>query len=525
MNIQQSARVTEVVHGEEAQQYLLEGVMMLHDPVASTLGACGRTVIIEDLHGNPKPTKDGVTVAKSIVPFDSFHRMGCEIIKQASLNTGESAGDGTTTSTVLAKSIIEKGLELMKDKSINYTEFNEGMMDAVDFVCKSLDEDSKKVDINNIESVATISSNNDPELGSIIADAFKKAGEYGVVLMEKSDSFNTFVSLTEGFELEKGYKSSSFVNVKESNRVEYTKCVVLVSNVKIERLNQIEHFAEHSIVNNYPLIIVSEMDDSLMAMFAMNTSRGKIKAVVIEPSHFGIRRKDILQDLAVATGATLIDEESSSNFDTTTFEDLGWCPNVVVDRNKTIFFNEQNKATKEHIEVLKSRLSNEKNQTEKKFLSERIAKISSAVAVVNVGASSSTEQSEKADRVEDAIHATRAALSEGIVAGGGVALHNSINKKREDFKNGVFKLGFECIMSSISQPLITILSNADIKYKSSDFSKINMGINVKTGEKGDMFSMNIIDPLKVTKTALRNAVSAATTLLSTTSVIVNLRKV
>lgn len=527
MQFNESVRVTETVHGEESQKGLLEGVKTLHDPVASTLGASGRTVIIEDIHGNPKPTKDGVTVAKHIVPLDAVERMGCEIIKQASLNTAGEAGDGTTTSTILAKAIIDLGLEAMQDKSVNYTDFNRGMNHAVEFICNALDEDADQVNLDNIESVATISANNDSELGRKIAEAFKKAGQHGVVLMEPSDTSDTYVSVSEGFELEKGYKSEVFVTNKETNRVEYRDALVLISNEKIERLDQIEPFAEYAITHQHtPLVIVAEAEDNIIAALARNKVKGVLKSVIIEPSHFGVRRKDILNDLAIATGGTLIDDETGVNFDTIDWSVLGRCEKVTVDKGKTVFFNQINDNVVEHVDMLNKLLENTDNPIEKTFLEERIAKISSSVAVVKVGASSAAEQSEKADRVDDAIHATKAALSEGIVAGGGVALYNVVQfaGKPEPSANQAIEAGWNCVMDAVVRPLRTILDNGDIPFDPVDFPARDIGINVKTGEVGDMFEMQIIDPVKVTKSALRNAVSAASTLLSTTTTIVNLRR-
>lgn len=536
-------RVTETVYGDESQKGLLEGVRTLHHPVASTLGASGRTVIIEDQYGNPQPTKDGVTVAKAIVPLDSIERMGCEIIKQASMNTAEEAGDGTTTSTILAKAIIDSGIEAMKDKSVNYTDFNRGMQLAVEFISKELDEKSRKVNLNNIESVATISANNDGELGGKIAEAFKKAGEHGVVLMEKSETSETYVSVAEGFELEKGYSSEVFVTDKETQKAEYRDALVLISNVKIERLSQVESFAEYAITKGHrALVIISEMEDVVLASLAMNFVKGNLKVVVVAPTHFGIRRKDILNDLAVSTGGRMIDEQTGDNFDEYFLptdegqarwtmmehiaETLGECQKVIVDKFKTVFFNDTSEECMAHIEAIKVQLKNEKLPHEKKYLQERIAKISSSVAVVNVGASSGTEQSEKADRVDDAVHAVRAALKEGIVAGGGVALYNASKFAQLMFKddNSAVEAGFMCVAQACSKPLEIILENGDIVYIPADFTKPNRGINVKNGKRGDMFKMQIIDPVKVTKSALRNGVSAASTLLSTTTTIVNLRR-
>ena len=536
MNLQPNARITEIISGDETKEAILEGVNLLYVPVASTLGASGRTVIIEDMHGNPKPTKDGVTVAKAIVPLESTERMASEVIKQASLNTAEEAGDGTTTSTIIAKGLVVRGLESMSNKSVNYTDFNKGMNLAVADIFAALDKQSEKITLDNIENVANISANNDDELGSVIADAFKKAGEHGVVLMEKSQTNETYVSVTEGFELENGYKSEMFVNQAESNRCEYDNAFVLVSNVKIEKLKQIEPQVEVAITNNVPLVIVSEIEDEILAMLAMNVVRKKIKCVVIEPTHFGIRRRDILNDLAISTGAVLVDDQTGDNFDTLSkanedgdlvYEDfgLGAVDKITVERHKAVFFNEPDEDLKNHIDALVKQLKNEKNTSEKRFIEERIAKISSAVAIVNVGASSTAEQSEIADRVDDAIHATRAALAEGIVAGGGVALHNV---KRSADKLGVYNAatmaGYDCVFDTIVDPLKVCLANGDIEYKKGDFRKKNWGIDVKTGVKGNMFDMGIIDPVKVTKTALKNGVSAASTLLSTTSIIVNLRR-
>jgi|GEM_PF-952688 len=534
MNLTPNARITEIVAGEETKQAILVGVDLLYTPVASTLGASGRTVIIEDINGNPKPTKDGVTVAKAIVPLDSVERMASEVIKQASLTTADEAGDGTTTSTIIARGIVTRGIEAMQDKSINYTDFNKGMNIAVQEITEKLKAQSRAIDISNIENVATISANNDQSLGAVIADAFKQAGEHGVVLMEKSNTTETYVSVTEGFELENGFKSEVFINQEESNRCEFDNALVLVSNQKIEKIKQIEPQLSVAMTNNTPLVIVSDVEDEVLSVLAMNVVRKNIKLVIVSPTHFGARRRDILNDLSISTGAILVDDQTGDNFDTligsdedgnSNYEDfgLGAVDKVTVERNKSVFFNEPSVEMIEHTESLISKLKSENNPAEKKFLEERVAKISSAVAIVNVGALSGTEQSEIADRVDDAIHATRAALSEGIVAGGGVALHN-VNHSIDITMNAAVQAGYDCVFKTIQDPLKVVLSNGDIDYNSKYFKKKNFGINVKTGVKGDMFEMGIIDPLKVTKTALKNGVSAASTLLSTTSIIVNLRR-
>jgi chaperonin GroEL len=540
MNITKS-RITEIVTGELAKKAILEGTDLLYEPVASTLGAAGRTIIIENVHGVPAPTKDGVTVAKNIVPLDSVERMASETIKQAALNTADEAGDGTTTATIIARGVVTRGLSIMEDKSMNYTDFNKGMNIAVKHICDDLNKQSKKIALKNVASVATISANNDATLGDIIAEAFTKAGDHGVVIMEKSITNNTYVSVTEGFELEKGFTSDVFINVKESNRVEYHDALVLISNVKIEKVSQIDAQIRLAISTETPLVIVADVDEDIIAMLAMNVERKKIKCVIIEPSHFGVRRKDILKDLAITTGALLVDDETGDNFDSLAAVEMkpnkravldespvihnhgcGITDKITVERNKTIFMTEPTDELTEHVGDLVAQLDNEKNPTEKSFLEERIAKISSAVAIVKVGGGSVQEQSEKADRVDDSIHATRAALEEGIVAGGGVAYKNV--ERLFTNENAVVQAGINCVYETILDPLKRVLFNGDIEYRASDFDIKNKGINVMTKEVGDMFDMKIIDPVKVTKTALRNGVSAASTLLSTTSIIVNLRK-
>jgi chaperonin GroEL len=467
--------------------------------------------------------------------------MGCEIIKQASLITAEEAGDGTTTATILAKAIIDSGMEAMKNKSANYTDFNRGMQMAVDYICSKLDKQAQKVDLNNIENVATISANNDEQLGGKIAEAFKKAGEHGVVLMEKSETSDTYVKLTEGFELEKGYTSDVFVTDKETNKAEYKDALVLISNVKIERLSQVEPFAEYAITNGHrALVVVADVEDAVGASLAMNKVNGVLKSLIIPPTHFGIRRKDILNDLAISTGGILIDEETGDSFDYFQLngddiqqiqtlerigETLGVAPKVIADKYKTVFFNQMNDETAAHVKALKVNLENEKTEQEKTYLKERIAKISSSVAVVKVGAASVPEQKEKADRVDDAIHAVRAALKEGVVAGGGVALKDITHQPIFEISEKAVRAGFHSVIDAILEPMKIILRNGDVEYKGEDYIEPNVGMNIKTGEIGDMMKMKIIDPVRVTKSALRNGVSAASTLLSTSTTIVNLRRV
>lgn len=523
-------RVTETVYGEPALKAIMEGVKIIHDPVASTLGASGRTVIIEHPSGYPKPTKDGVTVAKSIVPFDSVERQGSEILKQASLRTAQEAGDGTTTAMVIAKAIMDLGIDVIKDKKINYTEFNSGMYRAYQEISDYLDKTSLKTTLKDVSHVATISANNDKALGDLITEAFIEAGENGSVLMEISEQPHTEIRKSEGFELESGYVNEVFVTNQEKDRVEYEGTHVLISNTKIERIEQIERFLAPCVAEGHPITIVAEMEDEVIAILGRNKIKNKFKFNLVTPTHFGVRRRDILSDLATVTGALLFDNDAGDNFDSIAKEDvekaLGFADKVVTTRRSTIFTVDETKEdVAEHISALKGRLDNEKNPTERKFLEERIAKVSSSVVTISVGASSRSEQSEIADRVDDAIHATKAALEEGIVAGGGVALHNASSYIKEpEFASNAELVGYRTVIEAIKQPLKQILENGDVQYKPSMFKKKNHGMNIKTRELGDMIEMNIIDPVKVTKSAVRNAISAASTLLSTTTIVVNLRR-
>jgi chaperonin GroEL len=528
MRINQSRQVTDVISGDACREGLISGVNKLYEPVAATLGASGRTIIIEDVNGNPQPTKDGVTVAKDIVLADPVERMGCETLKQAALNTASLAGDGTTTATVIGRGIIERGLEALRNKSINYTDFNRGMTLAVEHVTKELDKQAQKVNLNSILNVATISANNDTHLGEIIAKAFKKAGKNGVVIMDNSETSDTYVTVTEGFELENGFTNDAFVNIPEKNRCELEDALVILSNLKIERVAQIEHLLEHAIVNNRPLVIVSEMEEDVLATLAINKNNGVLKSVVVSPSHFGQRRRELLTDLSVSTGATIIDDLTGDNFENVLFDAMGSTPKVTVSKQKTVFIgNPQFSAeVKEHISLLQRQSKESESAGEKEWISKRIAKISSSVAIIHVGASSGTEQSEIADRVDDAINATQAALSEGIVAGGGIALKNIQESSFDNIENNAIAAGFSCVIATLTDPLKAILTNGDYDYqgfRDATSGRKDIGMNVKTGQVSNMFDMKIIDPVKVTKSALINGVSAASTLLSTTCVIVKRR--
>lgn len=523
MNLMKQERALTNTHtGQEALEGLMKGAEMVYEPVSSTLGAAGRTVIIEDLYGQPKPTKDGFTVAKSITPLDPVQRMGAEIIKQASIKTAEDAGDGTTTSCILSYNILLEALSLI-DSKYSYSQFDRGMQLAVEDITNYLEVEAHPVKKEDIVRVATISANNDGELGKIIAEAFIDAGENGMVIMRPSSNYKTSTSTTRGYELDKGFSNEVFSLGK--SKVEYSKPLILLSTVKIEKVDQIIQFLEVATQTGDPLVIVAEVDEDVQGILAHNVVNTKqIKCVVIPPSHFGVRRRDIMKDLAHYTGSTLIDADLNSNFEAYDTSALGLVDQVVVTKNKTVFIGGQD--TTEYVQNLKDDY-NEENETEKKFLEERIAKISSAISFVYVGASSESELAEKNDRVEDAIFATRAAIESGVVPGAGVALANASDSFSQMNVVDAYNSGYKAVMKACYSPFAKILSNSGVPYKEPEPNpedNVRYGYDAINDKWGDVMEMGIMDPLKVTVSALRNAVSAASRILSTSTVITNITK-
>jgi chaperonin GroEL len=500
--------------GEDAKNTVFKGIEKLTKAVSSTLGASGKCVILEDGSGKPVITKDGVTVADSIILLDPVENMGATLLKEAARKTVKEAGDGTTTATVLAHSILKEAYKL--DKNYNDRELKNGINDAVEKVIKYLEKNSIQVTGDMIDSVATISTNNDPILGKVIGDAFRSVGETGVVMMEPTSESETYVEVVEGIQYDKGLTNSNFVTNKANKTAELENALVLLIDSPVESIRQIQSILEYVIKNNKPLLIIADMEQPVVAALAMNKVKGNIKVNVINAPTFGITKKDVLNDLAMLTGATIINEDLGDDLDLISAEKLGECVKSVTSDQETIIqIKETPTEVDDVINEIKKQLETEKSPAQVIRLEKRLARLSAKVAVVKVGANSEIELKEKTDRVEDAICATKAAIKEGIIPGGGIALLNASTNTTA--KNE----GEKVLLKAIKAPYKKILTNAglEIVYPQTK----NRGLNVVTGKDVNMVRAGIIDPLLVTKSALRNAASVATTILSTDCVINNLR--
>ena len=498
--------------GEDARNKIFFGINKLTNAVSSTLGASGKCVILEDGLGNPVITKDGVTVANSVILLDPVENMGSKLLKEAARKTVREAGDGTTTATVLAQSILTEAY----NNTCNHRDLKIGINNAVEKVVDYLENKSQPVSGKFIEQVATISANNDEELGKIIGEAFKKVDETGVVIMETHELPETLVENIEGVQYGVGLKNQNFITNVEKGTSELNNPLVLIVENKIENIRKIQNVLEYVIKNNKPLLIIADVEPQVTNALAMNKIKGNIKVNVIDAPMYGISKKTTLNDLALLTGATLINEDLGDDIDLITEEQLGQCVRSITSENETILQVEQIPSeAKELIENIKKDIAKEKNPNIVTRLEKRLAMLSAKVAIVKVGANSEVELKEKRDRVEDAICATKAAIKEGIVPGGGIALLNASQNIKPNSK------GESVLLEAIKAPYKTILSNAGIENENSYTE--GKGLDVVTGKVVNMVKSGIIDPLLVTKSALRNAASVATTILSTDCVINNLR--
>mgnify|MGYP003636155610 CR=1 FL=1 len=501
--------------GSEARANVFKGIDKLTQAVSSTLGAGGKCVILEDNTGQPVITKDGVTVANSIILRDPVENMGATLLKEAARKTVQEAGDGTTTATVLAHSILTEAYEVLDQEGSR--NMKNGIMSAVEKVIKHLDKNSVKVSGNMIDQVATISTNNDPKLGEVIANAFRGVDETGIVTMEQSAESTTTVEIVDGVEYSKGLVNMAFVTSKTSRTAELDNPLVLLVESPIESIRKIQSVLEYIIKNNKALLIVADCEPAVISALAMNKNKGNIKVNVINAPTYGINKKDMLSDLALLTGATIINEDLGDDVNLITPDMLGTCVKSVTTEMDTILqVNRDNKEVDDLLKQIKKELKTTTNAVDVIKLEKRLSRLSAKVAVVKVGANSEIELKEKADRVEDAICATKAAIKEGIVPGGGIALLNASIAIKPKTKSE------EVLLKAIQAPFKTILKNAGID--SYDIPKVKgKGLDVVTGNMVNMIKSGIIDPLLVTKSALRNAASVATTILSTDCVINNLR--
>ena len=510
-----NAIVKNLSFGSDAKNNVFAGITKLTQAVSSTLGASGKCVMLEDETGQPIITKDGVTVADSITLLDPVENMGATLLKQAARKTVSEAGDGTTTATVLAHSILEEAYKVMTKENSRDLKF--GISQATEKVVDYLNSIVTKIEDDMIDQVATISTNNDPVLGKIIADAFRSVDETGVVMLEVSDLPETKFETIDGVQYDRGLKNIHFVTNQETKTSELEKPLVLIIESEVDNVRKIQSVLEYAIKNNRSLLIIADVDQQVLSALAMNKLKGNIKVNLIDAPIYGVNKKETLEDLAMLTGATVINEDLGDDIDLIGPEHLGEIKKSISSEVETILhIGESSTEVKKLIKEIKLKLKTAKHPGVIINHEKRLARLSGKVAVVKVGANSEVELKEKRDRVEDAICATKAAIKEGIVPGGGIALLNAAQKVL------VTSEGEQVLLDAIKAPFKTILANAGIEnYKIPTVE--GEGLNVVTGDMVNMIKSGIIDPLLVTKSALRNAASVATTILSTDCVINNLR--
>ena len=513
---QPSEIVKDLSFGSVASDKIMEGVGQLARAVQSTLGASGKCVIYEDAMGKPVITKDGVTVAESVVLFDPVENMGATLIKEAAKNTVKEAGDGTTTATVLAYSILKEAKQALSE-GVNLRELQYGLETGLNKVIKYIDSVKKEVTDNKILNVATISTNNDKVLGKIIADAYIKVGKHGVVLMEESESEQTYFEVVDGVQFDSPLKSQHLATDKDGEKAELENPYILIVASPIPNIRKIQSVLEHVIKEKRSLLIVASVDQQPYSALLTNKVKGNIKVNIVDLPGFGSTKRDTIEDLALLTGATIIDEQLGDDLDLIDPSVLGEASKSVTDAKNTVLtIQEVSQSAKERVELVEKKIQDEQNPFLKKKLEQRLAMLSGSVGVIKVGANSKVELKEKKDRVEDAIYATKAALQDGIVPGGGITLLDASN--RLSWNNA----GEKALMKAIKAPFRTILANAGIETANIE-GNAGKGIDVTTGNVVNMIKAGIIDPALVTKTALKNAVSVASTIISADAIISNKR--
>lgn len=517
-----------IKYNEDARKLLKEGVDTIANAVKVTLGPKGRNIAIAKSFGSQVVTKDGVTVAKEIEDKDPFRNVGVEMIKEASSKVNDLAGDGTTTVTVLAQAITAVGFKNVT-AGANPISLKRGLDKGVEAVIAELSKMAKKISgKEEISQVATISTNNDKELGEMIGGVFEKIGKDGVLTVEEAKGFNDEVEYTEGMEFDNGYVSAYFVNDAETLETVMDNPYIFITDKKLSNLQDIQAIAEKVLsAANRPLVIIADdIENQALATLVVNKLRGTLDVVAVKAPGFGDRKKEMLKDISILTGAQFISEEIGRTLDSVELTDLGSAKKVIVTKEKTIIVDgSASKADVDNrVKEIKAQIENTTSDYDREKLQERLAKLSGGVAVIKVGAASEVEAKEKKMRIEDAINATRAAIEEGVVAGGGLALHNA--KKVLDkivLKDSDEQLGVEILKSVLSEPLKQIASNAgeDGAVVASN-CKGNTGFNAKSGKYVDMVEEGIIDPVKVTRLVLTNAVSVASMLVTTEAVVADI---
>jgi len=517
----------------EARDGLKRGVDALANSVKVTLGPKGRNVIISKSFGGPQVTKDGVTVAKEIELENELENMGAQMVKEVASKTNDLAGDGTTTATVLAQAIVKEGLKNVASGA-NPMDLKRGIDKAVSCITDELEKQSKQVGNSSekIQQVASISANNDSTVGNLIATAFEKVGKEGVITVEEAKGTDTYVDVVEGMQFDRGYLSPYFVTNADKMITELENPYVLLFDKKISNLQEILPILEPVSQSGRSLLIIAEdVEGQALATLVVNKLRGGLKIAAVKAPGFGDRRKAMLEDIAILTGGTVVSEERGFSLENTDLTMLGTAETITIDKDNTTIVNGTGKASeiKARVNQIKAQIETTTSDYDKEKLQERLAKLAGGVAVLYVGAASEVEMKEKKDRVDDALHATRAAVEEGIVAGGGVALVRTIEKlAKVKSENVDEKTGIQIVEKAIEAPIRTIVENAggegSIVISKVLESKDNIGYDAKKEEYVDMLKAGIIDPKKVTRIALENAASVAGMILTTECAVVDIKE-
>src|ERR1700682_4413471 len=515
-----------ISYGEEARQRILHGVHKLADAVKVTLGPKGRNVVIEKKYGSPTITKDGVTVAKEIELADSLENMGAQMVREVASKTSDVAGDGTTTATVLAQAIYREGIKNVTAGG-NPMELKRGIDAGVGAAVEALNKMSKPVDGKDIAHVGTISANNDPEIGKIISEAMDKVGKDGVITVEEARGLETTLEVVEGMQFDRGYLSPYFITDAERMECVLENAKVLLFEKKISNMKDLLPILEQIAKQSKPLLIIAEeVEGEALATLVVNKLRGTLQVCAVKAPGFGDRRKAMLQDIATLTGGKAITEDLGIKLENVQMADLGQAKKITVDKDNTTIVEGKGKPgdVQGRVKEIRSQIDKTTSDYDREKLQERLAKLVGGVAVIKVGAATETEMKEKKARVEDAMHATRAAVEEGIVPGGGVALARCVAALDKVKADGDEQIGINIVKRAITEPLRQIAENAGeegaiVIGKINDSKDNNFGYNALTGDYEDLVKAGVLDPTKVVRTALTNAGSIAALMLTTEALV------
>jgi chaperonin GroEL len=527
----------QIVHGEESRQAILRGVNLLADAVKVTLGPKGRNVVIEKKFGSPTITKDGVTVAKEIELKDGLENMGAQMVREVASKTSDVAGDGTTTATVLAQAIYREGVKTVA-AGANPMALKRGIEKAVEVICGKvnkegerekgeLDKFSKPVSGDMISQVGTISANNDETIGKIIAEAMKKVGKDGVITVEESKTLETQLEVVEGMQFDRGYLSPYFVTDPERMEAALENAYILINEKKISSMKDLLPLLEQIAKSSKPLLIIAEdVEGEALATLVVNKLRGTLQVAAVKAPGFGDRRKAMLQDIAILTGGKAITEDLGIKLENVQISDLGQAKKITIDKDNTTVVEGKGKHAEieGRVKEIRSQIDKTTSDYDREKLQERLAKLVGGVAVIKVGAATETEMKEKKARVEDAMHATRAAVEEGIVPGGGVALARSAAALEKLKAEGDEQIGINIVKRAVTEPLRMIAENAGeegavVLGKVVDNREQNFGYNAFSGQYEDLVKAGVLDPTKVVRTALQNAGSIASLMLTTEALV------